>query len=223
MKLVHFALVASGIPLADSVFRTMRASEAAARAGSSARPEVRLQILATKWRQERNFWIAAMAFTLWCLLSVLFAQVTRMVKLEEDVEDLEDEVCDLKGLPRPTRVHPRVRDLAAAKAREARGAAERASRAAGARLREAGGAAERRAREVGDIASAKAKEVQGESLRKRDREGEERREAGPLGWRALSQQNGPLPSFVSQSPSHPAPSKRCCAPTPPNTAAAAAT
>lgn len=28
-------------------------------------PNQRISVLAKKWREERNFWIAAMAFTLW--------------------------------------------------------------------------------------------------------------------------------------------------------------
>jgi hypothetical protein len=29
------------------------------------RPDMKMQLLAKKWRDERNFWIAAMAFTMW--------------------------------------------------------------------------------------------------------------------------------------------------------------
>jgi hypothetical protein len=39
------------------------------------RPELKIGLLAKKWREERNFWIAAMGFTLWCMLTVLFSQV----------------------------------------------------------------------------------------------------------------------------------------------------
>lgn len=101
MKLVHFSLFASGIPLVDSVFRTLRSSQAAE--SQDVRPELKIGLLAKKWREERNFWIAAMGFTLWCLLSVLYAQVSKMVSMEDQIEELKDEVADLKGEPRTAR------------------------------------------------------------------------------------------------------------------------
>ncbi|GBF88814.1 hypothetical protein Rsub_01715 [Raphidocelis subcapitata] len=85
---------------AHSAFRTVKSSQAAE--GSDVRPELKIGLLAKKWREERNFWIAAMGFTLWCMLTVLFSQVTRMVKLEDEAEELRDEVADLKGEPRPS-------------------------------------------------------------------------------------------------------------------------
>ncbi|KIZ07718.1 hypothetical protein MNEG_0217 [Monoraphidium neglectum] len=45
-----------------------------------------------------------MGFTMWCLMSVLYAQVGHMVAIEDEVEGLRDEVADLKGEPRPPRV-----------------------------------------------------------------------------------------------------------------------
>lgn len=100
LKFVHFSLGVSGIPLLDSIFRTVRTAQAAH--ADDVRPEIKISLLAKKWREERNFWIAALGFILWCLLSVLFAQVSRMVKLEDDLEQLKDEVADLKGEPRPS-------------------------------------------------------------------------------------------------------------------------
>jgi hypothetical protein len=44
-----------------------------------------------------------MGFTLWCLLSVLYGQVSRMVRMEDELEELRDEVADLKGQPRPSK------------------------------------------------------------------------------------------------------------------------
>ncbi|KAI8462464.1 MAG: hypothetical protein J3K34DRAFT_448235 [Monoraphidium minutum] len=103
MKLVHFSLIVSGLPLMDSIFRTIDSSKRAHE--DDVRPEVKIGLLAKKWREERNFWIAAMGFTLWCLLSVLYSQVSRMVKLEDENEELRDAVADLKGEPRPSAAH----------------------------------------------------------------------------------------------------------------------
>jgi len=63
MKLVHFSLIISGLPLIDSSFRTLSTSKAAA--ATDMRPEYKINLLAKKWREERNFWIAALGFTLW--------------------------------------------------------------------------------------------------------------------------------------------------------------
>jgi hypothetical protein len=50
-------------PFPDSAFRTLNTSKAAA--ATDVRPEFKINLLAKKWREERNFWIAAMGFTLW--------------------------------------------------------------------------------------------------------------------------------------------------------------
>lgn len=62
MKLVHFALVMAGIPFLDSGMRTYASTHAV---HEELRPDMKMQVLAKKWRDERNFWIAAMAFTMW--------------------------------------------------------------------------------------------------------------------------------------------------------------
>ena len=126
----------------------MKSAEAAA--APETRPELKISLLAKKWREERNLWISITCFTLWwcvrpaplgvqpmgvqrswlqgkgrpacpqspsqppllprarspppaSLLTVLFAQVTYLVALEEKHDELEDENADLKGLPRPMR------------------------------------------------------------------------------------------------------------------------
>jgi hypothetical protein len=114
VKLVHFALLVSGIPLLDSGARTYRIarelhggaggdgdlSADAARLAMSA--NVRTRLLASKWREERNFWLAAMAFLAWALLTVAFGLVRQLIALEDEREALWDEVDDLKKAPRRT-------------------------------------------------------------------------------------------------------------------------
>jgi hypothetical protein len=48
---------------ADSGFRTFKSAQEAL--DHELTPNQRISVLAKKWREERNFWIAAMAFTLW--------------------------------------------------------------------------------------------------------------------------------------------------------------
>jgi hypothetical protein len=50
-------------PVADSGFRTFKVANETA--NPELTPNQRISVLAKKWREERNFWIAAMAFTLW--------------------------------------------------------------------------------------------------------------------------------------------------------------
>lgn len=47
----------------DASFRTFKMAQDAN--DSELTPNQRISVLAKKWREERNFWIAAMAFTLW--------------------------------------------------------------------------------------------------------------------------------------------------------------
>jgi hypothetical protein len=54
LKLVHFSLIASGLPLLDAAFKTAHSGRAA-HAAAELRPEVRAAVLGKKWREERNF------------------------------------------------------------------------------------------------------------------------------------------------------------------------
>lgn len=103
LKFVHLALVLSGVPLMDSGFRTYKCANETA--NPELTPNQRISVLAKKWREERNFWIAAMAFTLWCLLTVLYGQVTHAMKVHDRLLDAEAELDELKGIkhtPAPT-------------------------------------------------------------------------------------------------------------------------
>jgi hypothetical protein len=55
--------LSSLVPAADSGFRTFKSAQEAL--DHELTPNQRISVLAKKWREERNFWIAAMAFTLW--------------------------------------------------------------------------------------------------------------------------------------------------------------
>jgi len=102
MKLVHFSLILAGVPLFDSGMRTYKHAQAVS--DSELTPNQKIGLLAKKWREERNFWIAAMAFTLWCLLTVLYSQVDHMLKLEDRCDDLQEQLDAATGVvhPKPT-------------------------------------------------------------------------------------------------------------------------
>jgi len=118
VKLIHFALLVSGLPLLDSGARTLRigrelhgAGGAAGGDGSAAASDaarlamsanVRTRLLASKWREERNFWISALCFVSWALLTVAFGLVRQLIALEDAREALWDEVDDLRQVPRRT-------------------------------------------------------------------------------------------------------------------------
>lgn len=53
----------SCVCVSDSGFRTYKCANETA--NPELTPNQRISVLAKKWREERNFWIAAMAFTLW--------------------------------------------------------------------------------------------------------------------------------------------------------------
>lgn len=56
-------LCAATAAFSDSGFRTYKCAHETA--NPELTPNQRISVLAKKWREERNFWIAAMAFTLW--------------------------------------------------------------------------------------------------------------------------------------------------------------
>lgn len=51
-------------------------------------PNEKMQQLADKWRQERNFWIATMCFLLWVVLSRFYVLTKHNMALREQVEGL---------------------------------------------------------------------------------------------------------------------------------------
>lgn len=98
MKFVHLALILSGVPLIDSSFRTFKMGQDAN--DSELTPNQRISVLAKKWREERNFWIAAMAFTLWCLVTVFYGQVSHALRIHDELDRAHEELDELRGIKR---------------------------------------------------------------------------------------------------------------------------
>eukprot|EP00798_Chlamydomonas_sp_ICE-L_P021895 gene21895-28934_t len=49
-------------------------------------PNQKINLLARKWREERNFWIAALCFLLWAMLYRFYNLLMAYTKLQEEVK-----------------------------------------------------------------------------------------------------------------------------------------
>ncbi|WIA13325.1 hypothetical protein OEZ85_006908 [Tetradesmus obliquus] len=121
IRFVHMALILSGVPLADSGFRTFKSAQEAL--DHELTPNQRVSVLAKKWREERNFWIAAMAFTLWCLLTVLYAQVGQALRVHDALDRALAELNELKGIEPATPATTKMSNMAGNAASNVAGAA----------------------------------------------------------------------------------------------------
>lgn len=57
-------------------------------------PNEKIQMLADKWRNERNFWISAMCFLLWVVLARFYSICKKNIAMRE-------QISALKGDPGP--------------------------------------------------------------------------------------------------------------------------
>lgn len=92
VKLGHFFLMCAGLAFATSTYKTFqghRAYDVNVKEGLT--PAAKLGLLATKWRLERNFWIAAMCFTMWVILNRFYQMALHSVQLQERINELEYE------------------------------------------------------------------------------------------------------------------------------------
>ncbi|GAB4820959.1 hypothetical protein N2152v2_008005 [Parachlorella kessleri] len=87
-QLLHVMLFLTGMALVSSlrVLHNLRQQEVGA-VWPTANSE--LTHLSRRWRAERNTWIAAFAFTMWCVLSAFYREAVRRIKLEERLEALQ--------------------------------------------------------------------------------------------------------------------------------------
>lgn len=108
MKLVHLALLVSGIPFIDSGIKTYQSNEAMSDyrgvASDANHMLMKNQMLTKKWREERNFWIAFFAFTMWCMLTVLYWMCQSLLKLEEENISLKSKNNELRGIKETPKV-----------------------------------------------------------------------------------------------------------------------
>ncbi|GLI61576.1 hypothetical protein VaNZ11_003958 [Volvox africanus] len=87
LQLLHVALTITGIAFAVTATTTYSMSRE--HIDPTLTPNQRSYALARKWRQERNFWIAALTFLLWGLLGRFYQLMMDHMALRERVRYLE--------------------------------------------------------------------------------------------------------------------------------------
>ncbi|KAG2444466.1 hypothetical protein HXX76_001218 [Chlamydomonas incerta] len=85
--LVHVALVITGTAFAASCMHTYHISQTPL--PDTLTPNQRTALLAKRWREERNFWIATLTFLLWGLLYRFYALTIEHMGLRDRVRQLE--------------------------------------------------------------------------------------------------------------------------------------
>ncbi|KAG2447206.1 hypothetical protein HYH02_007947 [Chlamydomonas schloesseri] len=85
--LVHVALVITGAAFAASSMHTYHISQTPL--PDTLTPNQRTALLAKRWREERNFWIATLTFLLWGMLYRFYALAIDHVALRDRVRQLE--------------------------------------------------------------------------------------------------------------------------------------
>eukprot|EP00892_Ulva_mutabilis_P012731 jgi/Ulvmu1/9830/UM056_0071.1 len=86
--LFHFLTFVAGVTFAGQVWGTyeMRQRYEQARAGDLS-PCEKSQLLADKWRHERNFWLSALMLTMWIVLSRFYELNIQLTDLQDRLED----------------------------------------------------------------------------------------------------------------------------------------
>ncbi|GLC57144.1 Protein rai1 [Pleodorina starrii] len=87
LQLVHVALVITGVVFAGSCITTYKLVQSPVDATLT--PNQKTAVLARRWREERNFWIAALTFFLWGLLYRFYQLMLEHVALKDRVRQLE--------------------------------------------------------------------------------------------------------------------------------------
>uniref|UniRef100_A0A7S0WTB4 BAP29/BAP31 transmembrane domain-containing protein n=1 Tax=Chlamydomonas leiostraca TaxID=1034604 RepID=A0A7S0WTB4_9CHLO len=89
-KLVHMMMALTGSALAASSVHTYRLGQEAL--STTLTPNQRVGILARKWREERNFWIAVLSFLLWSFLWRFYKLMIDHLELKAKVKTLEAQI-----------------------------------------------------------------------------------------------------------------------------------
>lgn len=87
LRLVHLALAVTSVAFAATSLHTYQLAKQVL--PESLTPNAKTAILARRWREERNFWIACLTFMLWGLLYRFYTLMLEHVQLRERVRYLE--------------------------------------------------------------------------------------------------------------------------------------
>lgn len=108
LSLLHFMLVVSGAALLATIRTTYQLKDQKLDP-SSVTPNVLSANLGKRWRAERNFWIAFITFTLWCLLARFYQILKHKAEVEDALARLRGDAPAKSSGPAPTKPEPVVR------------------------------------------------------------------------------------------------------------------
>lgn len=88
VRLVHFALVVSGMALLASTVDTYQMAQQV-KDSEAWTPNQRTGLLARKWRGERNFWISVLTFMLWMFLYRFYSLMLEHLEMKDRLKEFE--------------------------------------------------------------------------------------------------------------------------------------
>lgn len=91
LSLLHFMLVITGVAFLTTLQTTQKlAKDRGFNVGpESDSPLIQAGSMGKKWRSERNFWIAFICFTLWCLLARFFKILLTKARTEDELANMK--------------------------------------------------------------------------------------------------------------------------------------
>lgn len=87
VQLVHVALIIAGAAFLATSINTYKVTQL--HLPETLTPNQKTAVLAKRWREERNFWIAALTFSLWSLLYRFYSLMVEHTALQDRVRELE--------------------------------------------------------------------------------------------------------------------------------------
>mmetsp|Transcript_8660 Transcript_8660/g.14935 ORF Transcript_8660/g.14935 Transcript_8660/m.14935 type:complete len:185 (-) Transcript_8660:204-758(-) len=96
-KLVHVMIALTAIALTGCAIHVHKLKSELA-GMDMLTPNQRMGLLGRKWREERNFWIAALAFLLWAMLHRFYSLLIEHVSIKDRVKTLTTELSQVRAL-----------------------------------------------------------------------------------------------------------------------------
>ncbi|GMH42033.1 hypothetical protein BSKO_09952 [Bryopsis sp. KO-2023] len=101
LQLVHVMLCITGVALAAMTKNTLINNRFSPPADTALSANQRQHYLGQKWRNERNFWIAALSFMSWWGLFCFYKASHKRVELEEENQKLKDRLSAYESFQNP--------------------------------------------------------------------------------------------------------------------------
>lgn len=87
IQLVHLMMLLTGLALISSSATTYRLQQDTI--DDQLSPNQRMAVLAKRWREERNFWIATLCFLLWSLLHRFYSLTLEHIETQDTIKLLQ--------------------------------------------------------------------------------------------------------------------------------------